>query len=282
MELKKLYLEGKEKIKANGMECSGPEASLMLTKITGRVRSEIYSNPSILINREEVKNFRLMIGRRIQGEPLSYITGEKEFFSRNFIVDQHVLIPRPETEILVERVIDSIPSRSGFKVVDLGTGSGCICVTLCLERPSIEVFATDISYNAIKIAKHNAINHNVENRILFANTDLVSCLKPGSVDLLVSNPPYISDSDYDHLEYEVKNYEPRSALLAGVDGLGLIRKVISGGGYILKEGGCCYIEVAYNHADIVCGLFENAGYDNIKTFCDLSGKERIVSAKWKK
>ncbi len=282
MELKTLYLSAKERVRDSGADIPDSEISLLLYETLGHALADIYSNPRMDIGDRETDIFYKVLDRRINGEPSSYITGHGEFFSRNFFVDNNVLIPRPETEILVEKALDVLPITSEMIVMDAGSGSGCISVTITLERPGVRVIATDISYDALGVSRLNALKYGVDDRILFARADLLSCIRPGYVDVLISNPPYISESDYRELHPEVREYEPGTALLGGIDGMDFIRRLVSEGKHILKQNGFCFIETGYDQADVTRELFSENHYSNVTVYSDLNGIKRVVSAQWKK
>lgn len=282
MELKTLYLSAKERIRESGADIPDNELSLLLYETLGHELADIYSKPEMHIEDKETDAFYKVLERRIKGEPSSYITCHREFFSRDFLVDENVLIPRPETEVLVERALNVIPLSSEMAVLDVGSGSGCISVTIALERPGVKVIATDISYDALKVSRLNALKYGVEKRILFVHADLSKCARRGSVDVLISNPPYISESDYRELDPGVRDYEPRTALLGGIDGMDIIKNLITEGKQVLKQNGFCFIETGYDQADFAKELFRDNSYSNITVYRDLNGIKRVVSAQWKK
>lgn len=282
MELKKLYISGKEKLQNAGFEMPERELPKILEWALDCRLSDIYSSPERIVAEPEVNRFYNTIECRIKGEPLAYITGRIGFYSREFTVNSSVLIPRPETEVLTQRVLDAVPADAGICVLEVGSGSGCISVTLALERPGIRVIATDISFGALLVSVRNAVEYGVSNRILFCCSDITSCVKKESVDIIVSNPPYVSASEYCDLPGEVRDHEPSTALLGGEDGLDIIRSVILRGANVLKAGGLCFIETGYNQAEKVSGIFRETGYSNVEIYCDMKGIERVVAAQWKK
>lgn len=282
MELKKLYLAEKERLRKSGSGIPDIEISIIASETLGVGPAEIYGRPGKIISPEDRELFRSAVQRRMKGEPVGYITGRSEFFSRTFLVNRDVLIPRPETEVLVEKVLDVLPYRSDSCVLDVGSGSGCISVTLALERSELTVVSTDVSYDALLVSRTNAIEHGVNDRILFMGCDLVSCIKPGSIDILVSNPPYISTREYRTLQSEVRDYEPSHALLGGDDGMDIIKRLVADGRGVIRNGGLCFLETGYDQAEKVREIFGIYGYTNINIYNDLNGIKRVVSARWKK
>ena len=282
MELKELYLSGKEMLADSGIEGCGYESSLLIYELLGKGLNEIYTYPELTVSNIDAERFYSIIERRIKGEPVSYITGRRDFYSRRFYVNRDVLIPRSETELLVESVLDIAPPEANMNIADAGTGSGCIAVTLLLERALINVIATDISIKALLVSRINAIHYGVMSRIWLSNTDLLSSVKPSSLDVVVSNPPYVSRFDYDRLDKDVKDYEPRQALLGGDDGLDMTRQLIADAAVVLKEGGSCFIETGYDQAEKVSNIFKQNGFTEVQGFRDTNGIKRVVAAKWKR
>ncbi len=213
-----------------------------------------------------------LIDRRTRREPVAYIRGVQEFWNRDFVVSPSVLIPRPETELIVEEAL----SCAFGLAADIGTGSGCLAVTLAAEVPRARIVATDISADALRIARANAERHGVANRIDFRETRCLDGVT-GPFDLIVSNPPYVSAVDYESLAPEVRDYEPSAALKAGVDGLRDIRAVLAGAGSALAPGGVLLMEIGYNQADAVRELV--AGIRSLtlsKLGADLQGIPRVA------
>jgi len=233
------------------------------------------------------KRFQALIERRLTGEPIAYITGRQEFWSLDFTVDDSVLIPRADTELLVERalsLIDQLPTDFGeandvgrsVNVADLGTGSGAIAIALAHERPRCQIIATDISQQALGLAKLNAEHHAIEN-IEFRIGSWVEALADHKFDLLVSNPPYIAADD-PHLRLGDVAYEPSQALVSGTDGLQALRSIIESAAQVLNNRGSVLLEHGYDQGLAVRGLFEANAYSNIRTHRDLAGQERMTEA----
>jgi release factor glutamine methyltransferase len=218
--------------------------------------------------------YRPLIARRAAREPIAYITGHREFWGLDFEVTRDVLIPRPETELIVEEAIALY--RNGYPglIVDLGTGSGCIAIALALEFPRAELIATDVSAPALAVARRNALRHGVNHRIAFYHTDWMPPVP--QVDLIVSNPPYIPRSDEASLPPEVRNYEPRHALYGASDGLGAFRRLLPDARNEADDQGRLILEVGYDQHAAVVTLAEQAGWRLERTRADLQGIIRTL------
>lgn len=226
--------------------------------------------------------FRMLVQQAATGRPIAYLTGTKEFFSLTFEVGPDVLIPRPETEILVERTIRlarQTPDTPG-PILDLGTGSGCIAVCLARHLPAAQVGASDVSPLALDIARRNAQRHGVADRIDCRAGDLFAPWQtpdgqPQVFNIIVTNPPYVADDD-PALETSVREFEPHQALFGGPDGLWVIRRILADAPRHLAAGGHLLLEIAYNQADAVRALLQDAVWQNISTYRDLAGHERVL------
>lgn len=255
------------------------DAEILLSEILDMERINLYVNFDKPLTKSEIDKYRQFVIARSKGTPVAYILGSQEFMSLDFKVTDATLIPRPETEHLVEVTLDKIKSMDldRIKVVDIGTGSGAIIVSLTkLATKKIEAIAVDISADALDVAQENARNHDLLDRIDFR---LGSLLEPVSetVDIIVSNPPYIPTSDIDNLQREVKN-EPMTALDGGKDGLDFYRKIINQSVSRLNTGGLIAFEVGINQANDVAVLLENNCFDNIEVIKDYAGIERVILA----
>jgi release factor glutamine methyltransferase len=217
-----------------------------------------------------------LVARRARGEPVAYLTGDREFYGRPFRVSPAVLIPRPETEMLVERALAAIDARrdGNISVVDVGTGSGCIAVTLALERPAAQVLATDVSRDALEVARANAARLGAVQRVRFTHDTLTG--PADAVDVIVSNPPYIAERDREFVMRDVRDFEPSGALFAGIDGLDVIRKLINRAAVALRPGGSLLMEIGAGQAAAVLELMERAGFEDLRTTSDLAGIARVV------
>lgn len=279
MTLKELYLTGKQKIECAGIDNPGLEASLLISEVFGTDKIHIYTKAEAQVCSDRLKEFDEIVARRISGEPIAYILGDAEFYSRTFLVGPGVLIPRPETEILVEEALSVIGGISSPLVIDVGTGSGCIALTLGSERRDSMVVASDISFDAITVARDNAKRLDVRN-VFFVQSDFLDFAKGRSCDIVVSNPPYVSETELDRLEHGIRGFEPLLALNGGKDGLDCIRRVASGAIGVLKSGGWCIMEIGADQDEDAMGMVATLGYREISLIADLSGVKRIMKARW--
>jgi len=265
------------------------EGEYLLMHVLGCQRKDLLIHPERILTSGEMKRFSEVIERRGRREPSQYILGEVEFRGLLFKVNREVLIPRPETELLVEEAVNSV--CSGIKdvtVLDLCTGSGCIAICIAKEikeRGGLKVYAVDISGGAIAIARKNAERHRVEEKITFLVGDLFSVIKPlgleGKIDLIVSNPPYVSKEAMERLQPEIKGYEPVLALYGGEDGLDFYRRIIREVPRYLKQQGGLIMEIGFNQARHVRNLFEKEKvFSGVEVKRDLAGIERIIKASY--
>ena len=220
--------------------------------------------------------FEALLARRLAGEPVAYLTGTREFYGRRFQVSPAVLIPRPDTELLVELALARIPPEQTVEVLDLGTGSGCVAITLALERPLARVTAVDRSTAALAIARHNADIHHAS--VEFLTSDWFTALAGRRFDLIVSNPPYIAAAD-PHLRRGDVRFEPLTALAAGQDGLDDLRHLTAAACAHLKRDGTLLLEHGYDQADAVQGLLRINGIESPQSWTDLSGTLRVSGGK---
>ncbi|MEM8994670.1 MAG: peptide chain release factor N(5)-glutamine methyltransferase [Acidobacteriota bacterium] len=221
------------------------EAMTLLGHVLGLKDSQLLARGDRPVASADVEAFRLLIRRRTAGEPVAYLTGERGFYGRDFVVDERVLVPRPETEHLVEAAL-GLELPASPKIVDIGTGSGAIAVTLACERPDVDVVATDIDGDALAVARKNAVRHGVCDRVRFVRGDLAGALDLSRVDLVVSNPPYIGTSE--EISFEVLDFEPHLALFAPGAGRSLIRRLLASA-VSLRPGVCMILEIGYRQGE---------------------------------
>lgn len=215
--------------------------------------------------------------QRIEGVPTQYITKKQEFYGRDFRVGPAVLIPRPETEHLVEAALDRL--RPGDRVVDIGTGSGAIAITIALEAPAVHVFAADLSANALAVAKENAARLGAA-RLSFVQSDLLSAFADDGCDMIVSNPPYIAEGEREKLQREVRDHEPHLALFSGPDGLEHYRRLVEDASRVLRDGGWLLMELGWDSAEPVSGLLRaGGGWTGVSLVADLAGIDRVMIAR---
>jgi release factor glutamine methyltransferase len=271
-------------LKDDGIETPRLDAEVLLSYVLNKDRSQLYIYPDYVLSDDENSRYRALIDKRLEHTPISYLTGHKEFMSLDFKVNGNVLIPRPETELLVETVCKFRsntplrPSQEGNgivrKVLDLGTGSGAIAVSIAKYNPDYLLLATDVSMSALFVARENVVHNDVINRVLFIQTDLFEGISPNNkLDWVVSNPPYIPTGDLSSLPDEIRNYEPILALDGGTDGLDVIKKIIENAFMFLKPSGHLAIEIGYGQSDDVQRIAEETGkysdYDMIKDYSEI-------------
>jgi release factor glutamine methyltransferase len=263
------------------------DAEVLLRHTLDMDRERLYMSTEAPMSAGQEAKFRELVLRRSRREPVAYITGHKEFWSLDFVVSPAVLIPRPETELLVEvalQYIGKLEQRSSVKILDLGTGSGAISVCLAKETLAAEIVVVDISPIALDVARMNASRHGVANRIRFVSGDLFAPLKPlrETFDVIVSNPPYILTSELSALAPEIINWEPMTALDGGADGIETCRRIIAQGNGYLAPGGAIVLEIGADMAFAVAELFARSGrYGPASVFQDYAGKDRVIAAmKW--
>ncbi len=260
------------------------ESELLLSHILGFDRVGLYLNYDMALSPGELKRFRGVIERRVKGEPLQYITGYQEFWSIRFKVGPPVLIPRPETEILVEETLRLIDSESWQepRIVEVGTGCGALAISIAQSLPSTKVVATDISWEAIALARENAIAQNVASRMSFVQGDGLSFVRSpaeGVFDLIISNPPYIKRGDIDNLQPEIRDHEPRLAIDGGAEGLDFYRKLLRDVPPRFRKGGWLVLEIGADQGSDVLDLIEQTGaFKRSRIISDYSGSARAVIA----
>ncbi|MBO8093233.1 MAG: peptide chain release factor N(5)-glutamine methyltransferase [Prosthecochloris sp.] len=254
-------------------------AELLLAHVLKLERLQLYLQHDRPVFGSELELFRELCRKRLQAWPVQYLTGEQFFLGRRFAVDPRVLIPRPETELLVEYAVEALASAAAPSVLDVGTGSGCIAVSVALAIPDAEVTAVDVSSCALDVARQNARMHGVLDRIRFFQADMFSSRFVQSVssrfDAVLSNPPYIPESEWDELQTEVRRYEPRQALTTA--GGTECYNVLAGlGPLLLLPGGMLWLELHADAADEVCRILSREGFERISVFKDYSGHDRIA------
>jgi release factor glutamine methyltransferase len=254
-------------------------AELLLMFALGCDRAYFFAHPERELTAEEQARYEEALAQRVRGVPGQYITGHQEFWGMDFLVSPAVLIPRPETEHVIETVLAlSEASSAGgpIRIVDVGTGSGCIAMALAKELPDAEIRATDISAAALELAHVNAARHQLENRIRFHQADLLHSLDLTAFDFVVSNPPYVGESEEDQVQLEVRKFEPRDAVFAGPTGLEVIERLIPQAHAALKPGGWLVIEISGTIAEGVKHLL--GGWKQVQFTNDLQGIPRVAAA----
>lgn len=281
MTISELLRKGIAKLKSAGNEAPVLEAGVILCHVLQCDKTFLYVHGDYAPDADRVKEYMELLGRRCEGVPLQYITGHQEFMSLDFQVTGDVLIPRQDTEVLVETVIGYFKGKyelkENYSILDIGTGSGCIAVSLAKYIANSSVTAVDISEGALKIARSNAVNAGVGNKVAFIKSDLFSGLSSGMrFDAIVSNPPYIRTSVIGTLSCEVREYEPVTALDGGMDGLDFYREITVQAIGFLKPGGLLAFEVGYDQAEAVSEIMQES-FSGISFQKDLSGINRVVA-----
>ena len=250
-----------------------PDARILLSSVLGVPKESFIAHPELEVSEADASRFLTMINEAAQGCPIPYLTGVQAFWSRDFLVTPAVLIPRPDTETVVETALSLIESKQRPRILELGTGSGCIAVTLALERSDAAVQATDLSPEALKVAEQNAHRLGAPSIVFSHGSWFEAVLEGVLFDLIVSNPPYIEPGD-EHLG--ALKYEPIGALTDGVDGLSDIRSIASGALQHLASGGFLVLEHGYDQGEAVREILEAAGFCSFRTIRDLGGNERCT------
>lgn len=280
MRVKELLREATTLLKAAGLASPRLDAEVLLSFVLGCERLALYKGPEQEVAAEKVALFRVLVARRAAGEPVAYLTGEKEFMGLKFKVTPAVLIPRPETELLVEKAIGLVKDIPAPVIVDVGTGSGAIVVSLAIYLPHARLYATDISPAALAVAEENAVHHGVAGRITFLLGDLLEPLLQETVrrvDLVVANLPYIPTPKISALPREVLR-EPVAALNGGPDGLVLYRRLVPQAFKLLVPGGYLLLEIGQGQGEAALGLFPPTKWE-AHIELDLAGRERLVVAR---
>jgi release factor glutamine methyltransferase len=249
------------------------EAQYLLQHVLHKPRAWLLAHPEAILEQTQQAFYETLLRRRMQGEPIAYILGEREFFGLNFKVTPATLIPRPETELLVEQALQHIPPDKPCRFLDLGAGSGAIALSIAHHRPKAEVTAVDASPEALEVARQNAASLGIRNAN-FLHGDWYAPLDGRRFDLIVSNPPYIAENDA-HLKQGDLRFEPAAALASGADGLDDIRRIVAGAGTHLAVGGWLLMEHGHDQAERVCELLQKAGFSNVRTAPDLAGIGRV-------
>lgn len=254
------------------------DAETLLLHASGRGRTDLLAHGEDAISEDQTARYESLLDRRAKGEPIQYITGEAEFYGLPFRVTPDVLIPRPETEHLVETVIALAQLFDAPRIADIGAGSGAIAVALAHHLPKAQIATTDLSQAALAITRENVRNNRVGDRIRFFLGDLLAPVPREQFDLVVSNPPYVPLHDRDSLSVEIREYEPALALFAGEDGLDIYRRLIPAAFAVLATGGFVALEIGYGQADAIRNLLDAAGFTQIEFTPDLQDIPRVVTA----
>ena len=274
-----LLQRASKKLADAGIDQSRFEADILLAHTLNWSRHQLLLEPDHQVDAGNVRTFLALVERRCQFEPVAYLTGQQEFYGLDFEVSPATLIPRPDTETLVETALKFARGRDvAGSLLDLGTGTGCLPIALLHMLPDWSGMAVDTSVQALDVAGRNAHKHGLDDRLDFVKSNWFGALSPDlKVDLIISNPPYITVGEMTALMPDVRDYEPHSALEAGVDGLACYRTIIAGAGSFLKSAGMLAVEIGKGQQDAVTAMFHAAGLTSVRYGRDLSGIIRVVS-----
>lgn len=274
--------EASARLRDAGLAEPRREAGTLLSSSMGRDRAFLITHSDEALTPGQLKDFRAWVERRAAGEPFQYIVGRQEFYGLEFEVGPGVLIPRPETELLVEEALKLLKGSDGPLLCDVGTGTGCIAVTLLHERKDARGFALDVSPAALAFAARNAARHEVNGRLRLLLSDCFAALRSDAqkeirFDLVASNPPYIAESELEGLQKEVRDHEPRGALTPGDDGLAVVRRLVAEAPEFLKPGGHLLIEIGFGQHEQVAALIDRGVWTLLDIHRDLQGIPRTVA-----
>lgn len=264
----------RSRLKAVSFEPDTREANLLLADVLGWTEAQVIARHDQALDGDQVARFELALNRRLTGEPVAYIVGSREFFGRRFQVDDRALIPRPETEHLVEAVLE-LPLPKGSSILDLGTGSGCLACTFALELPASRLVACDISLGALTVARRNLELHGLSARVQLLTGDLAQCLDLNRFDLVVSNPPYVGVDEADSLSSEIIDFEPHTALFAGGGGLAVHRRLLHELAE-LRPGSWLVLEIGARQAGALRTLIADSCFELREFRTDYAGHIRIM------
>jgi release factor glutamine methyltransferase len=294
VQLKAALTTAVERLEAGEIGSSRLNAETLLMFVLGVNRAYLYAHPELDLNREEQMRYDELVAQRATGMPSQYITGHQEFWGLDFLVTPAVLIPRPETEHLVETVLDIVREQheqasAEMKLVDVGSGSGCVALALANELPFADVYATDISPESLEVAAANAARLQLDHRVRFIQADVLRPVEnrmgpipntlPQCFDFVVSNPPYVAYSEADKVQKSVREFEPQRAVFAGGHGLDVIQPLIQQAYEALRPGGWLAVEIGFSMRDAVLDLFAAELWEDVRVVPDLQGIPRVIAAR---
>ena len=259
----------------NSINSANIDSEILLSSVLKKSKNHLLLNSSIKIDEDKIDTFNKLVERRKKREPIAYILKQKDFWKSTFYVDKNVLIPRPDTEILIEEILYNYSKNQKLSVLDIGTGSGCIIISILKDRPNFKGTAIDVCKNALNVAKYNAKIHQLENRIKFYKSSVDNFFKD-KYDLVISNPPYINKFDLKYLERDVIGFEPSLALEGGIDGFTVLKKVIKKSSRLLKIGGKLVLEIGFDQKLKVIKLLKKEEYFVNKIVKDYGNRDRCV------
>ena len=279
MNIQNAIQEGRQVLKYH--KCKTPllDSEILMSKVIHKDKNFIILNPNTIIEKNDLDVFKKLIKKRSAGQPISYLTGTKSFWKNDFEVNSNTLIPRPDTEIIIEEALKVTKNKSKLRVLDIGVGSGCILLSILNERKNFYGIGIDISKKCTDLSKKNSFKLNLDKRAKFFKSN-VDNFNYGKYDLIISNPPYIKQFDLKYLEKDVVNFEPRLALNGGLDGLSEIRKVIIKSSELIKINGKLILEIGFDQKEKVKNILKNKGFYINRVLKDLAKNDRcIISTK---
>ena len=279
MNIENILSEGINILQKNKIANPQLDSEILLSNSIKRDKKHIILNPKEILNSEQLRKFKSLIERRKKGEPIAYIINKKEFWKDEFFVNKDVLIPRPDSELIIEQLLKIYSKDVQLQVLDIGTGSGCILLSILKERSNFYGTGIDISKKSINVSKFNAKQLNLTNRVKFFHSS-VDNFNNGKYDMIVSNPPYIEQLSLKYLEKDVVNFEPKLALSGGFDGFSKIRKVINKASILIKKNGKFILEIGFNQKNKVIKILKEEGFYVNKAIKDYGNNDRcIISTK---
>ena len=277
MNIANILNSGKKTLEVNNISNPQLDSEILLCETIKKDKKYIVLNPEKTLDLQQFNRFENLIERRKQGEPIAYLTNKKEFWKYVFYVNEDVLIPRPDTELIIDQVLKIYSKKSQIQVLDMGIGSGCILLSLLKERANFYGTGIDISKKSINVSKLNAKKLHITNRVRFFHS-CVDNFKIGKYDLIVSNPPYIKNIDLKYLDKNVVGFEPRLALNGGLEGLSVIQKVIEKSSKLIKKNGTFVLEIAFDQKEKVVKILKKKGFFIKKIIKDLANRDRCITA----
>ena len=267
--------EGERILKKNNIKTFRIDAEILMSTSIKKDRKFIFLNSNNKLCEESIKIFKKNIQKRSTGKPIAYILGEKDFWKYSFKVREGVLIPRPETELLIEEVLKLTKNKFNLNLLEIGIGSGCVLLSILKEKKNFYGTGVDLSKKCVELSKINAFNLGLRNRVKIFESDIDN-FNHGKYDLIISNPPYINKFELKYLEKDVINFEPILALNGGLDGMSVIRKVINKSSELIKKNGKLVLEIAFNQKNKVVKLLEQKGFYINKVLKDLANNDRCI------
>ena len=267
--------EANFKLKKKKIKSASLDTEILMSSVIKKDRKYVILNLNQILSNKDVNDFHHLVDQRARGKPIAYLTGKKDFWNNEFEVSKDTLIPRPDSELIVEEILIETKNKSKLNILDIGVGTGCLLLSVLKERPNFNGVGIDISQKCIDISKKNTLNLNLINRTKFFKSDIDNFIY-GKYDLIISNPPYINKLDLRYLENDVLDFEPKLALDGGFDGLSVIRKVINKSSELIKLNGKFFLEIAFDQKNKVIGLLKNKGFYINKILKDYSKNDRCI------